>query len=45
MRDESEIRKAWDVAVEKGQTNVAYRSVADALAWVLEESDDEPARR
>lgn len=43
MRDEDEIRKAWDTAVEKGQTNSAYRHISDALAWVLEESDDDPS--
>jgi len=43
MRDEEEIRKAWDAAVEKGRTNRAYRDIADALAWVLGESDDDPS--
>jgi len=43
VRDESEIRKAWDTAVEKSQTNRGYIGVADALAWVLEESDDDPS--
>jgi len=43
MRDEEEIRKAWDNAVEKGRNSAPYRNVADALAWVLEESDDDPS--
>lgn len=43
MLDESEIRNAWERAVEKGQTSSAYRNVADALGWVLEEVDDDPS--
>ena len=43
MRTESEIRKAWDAALEKGEDNTAYLSVADVLAWVLGETDDNPS--
>ena len=44
MRDEEEIRKAFEVASEKGKTQSAYRHIADALGWVLGEYDDDPSK-